>query len=80
MTKAYKNYVNGEWKLSEESIEIFAPATGESLGTVPAMTTAEVDEVYAKAKAAQPAWRALSYVERAAYLHKVADILGRDAE
>ncbi|MCI6871952.1 MAG: NADP-dependent glyceraldehyde-3-phosphate dehydrogenase [Streptococcus hyointestinalis] len=80
MTKAYKNYVNGEWKLSEESIEIFAPATGESLGTVPAMTTAEVDEVYAKAKAAQPAWRALSYVERAAYLHKVADILVRDAE
>ncbi|MCS4487486.1 NADP-dependent glyceraldehyde-3-phosphate dehydrogenase [Streptococcus sciuri] len=80
MTKAYKNYVNGEWKLSEESIEIFAPATGESLGTVPAMTTAEVDEVYAKAKAAQPAWRALSYVDRAAYLHKVADILVRDAE
>lgn len=29
---------------------------------------------------AQPAWRALSYAERAAILHKAADILVRDAE
>ena len=44
------------------------------------MSQAEVDEVYAAAKAALPAWRALSYAERAAYLHKAADILERDAE
>lgn len=80
MAKAYKNYVNGEWKLSDESIAIYAPATGEELGTVPAMTTEEVDYVYASSRKALPKWRALSYVERAAYLHKVADILVRDAE
>ncbi|MFS1663817.1 NADP-dependent glyceraldehyde-3-phosphate dehydrogenase [Streptococcus sp. zg-JUN1979] len=80
MAKAYKNYVNGEWKLSDESIAIYAPATGEELGTVPAMTTEEVDYVYASARKALPKWRALSYVERAAYLHKAADILERDAE
>ena len=34
----------------------------------------------AEPKAAQKAWRALSYVERAEYLHKAADILMRDAE
>ena len=34
---------------------------GEELGSVPAMSQAEVDEVYAAAKAALPAWRALSY-------------------
>ncbi|MGT2741743.1 NADP-dependent glyceraldehyde-3-phosphate dehydrogenase [Streptococcus plurextorum] len=80
MTKQYKNLVNGEWKLSENDIKIFAPANGEELGSVPAMSQEEVDYVYATAKAAQPAWRALSYVERAAYLHKAADILERDAE
>lgn len=76
----YKNYVNGEWVTSANEIEIFAPATGEKLGTVPAMSTEEVDHVYATARAALKDWRALSYVERAAYLHKVADILVRDAE
>lgn len=80
MTKQYKNLVNGEWKLSENEIKIYAPATGEELGSVPAMSTDEVDHVYATAKAAQKAWRGLSYTERAAYLHKAADILERDAE
>ena len=59
MAKQYKNYVNGEWKTSENSITIYAPANGEELGSVPAMSQAEVDEVYAAAKAALPAWRAL---------------------
>lgn len=80
MTKQYKNLVNGEWKLSADEIKIYAPATGEELGSVPAMSPEEVDYVYASAKAAQPAWRALSYAERAAILHKAADILVRDAE
>ena len=80
MTKQYKNYVNGEWKLSKDEHKIYAPANGEELGSVPAMSQEEVDYVYASAKAAQPAWRALSYLERATYLHKVADILVRDKE
>lgn len=80
MTKQYKNLVNGEWKLSENEIKIYAPATGEELGSVPAMSTEEVDYVYQSAKDAFQAWRELSYVERAAILHKAADILVRDAE
>lgn len=80
MTKQYKNLVNGEWKLSENEIKIYAPATGEELGSVPAMSTEEVDFVYESAKNAFIEWRALSYVERAVILHKAADILVRDAE
>ncbi|HEL0008823.1 TPA: NADP-dependent glyceraldehyde-3-phosphate dehydrogenase [Streptococcus equi subsp. zooepidemicus] len=80
MAKQYKNLVNGEWKLSENEIKIYAPATGEELGSVPAMSREEVDQVYASARAALADWRTLSYVERAAYLHKAADILVRDAE
>ncbi len=44
------------------------------------MTQAEVDEAMKAARAALPAWRALSAVERAAYLHKTAAILERDKE
>lgn len=76
----YKNYVNGEWRLSANEIKIYAPTDNEFLGSVPAMSREEVDETMAAARAALPAWRGLSYVERAAYLHKVADILVRDQE
>ncbi len=80
MTKEYKNYVNGEWVSSENSIEIFSPINDESLGTVPAMTRAEVDAAMAAGRAALPAWAALTVYERAQYLHKAADIIERDKE
>ena len=76
----YQNLVNGEWKSSEKEITIYSPINQEELGTVPAMSQAEVDEAMQAARAALPAWRALSAVERAAYLHKTADILERDKE
>ena len=76
----YKNLVNGEWKSSEKEIKIYSPINQEELGKVPAMSQAEVDEAMQAARAALPAWRALSAVERAAYLHKTAAILERDKE
>ena len=76
----YQNLVNGEWKSSEKEIKIYSPINQEELGTVPAMSQAEVDEAMQAARAALPAWRALSAVERAAYLHKTAAILERDKE
>ena len=76
----YQNLVNGKWKSDEKEITIYSPINQEELGTVPAMTQAEVDEAMKAARAALPAWRALSAVERAAYLHKTAAILERDKE
>ncbi|MFR7014231.1 NADP-dependent glyceraldehyde-3-phosphate dehydrogenase [Streptococcus pneumoniae] len=76
----YQNLVNGKWKSSEQEITIYSPINQEELGTVPAMSQAEVDEAMQAARAALPAWRALSAVERAAYLHKTAAILERDKE
>ncbi|WP_247927873.1 NADP-dependent glyceraldehyde-3-phosphate dehydrogenase [Streptococcus mitis] len=76
----YQNFVNGKWKSAEKEITIYSPINQEELGTVPAMTQAEVDEAMKAARAALPAWRALSAVERAAYLHKTAAILERDKE
>ena len=76
----YQNLVNGKWKSAEKEITIYSPINQEELGTVPAMSQAEVDEAMQAARAALPAWRALSAVERAAYLHKTAAILERDKE
>lgn len=76
----YQNLVNGKWKSSEQEITIYSPINQEGLGTVPAMTQTEADEAMQAARAALPAWRALSAIERAAYLHKTAAILERDKE
>ncbi|EIA01524.1 NADP-dependent glyceraldehyde-3-phosphate dehydrogenase [Streptococcus pneumoniae GA05578] len=76
----YQNLVNGKWKSSEQEITIYSPINQEELGTVPAMTQTEADEAMQTARAALPAWRALSAIERAAYLHKTAAILERDKE
>ena len=76
----YQNLVNGEWKSSEKEITVYSPINQEELGTVPAMSQAEVDEAMQAARAALPAWRDLAPVERAAYLHKAAAILERDKE
>ncbi|HGZ3798403.1 TPA: NADP-dependent glyceraldehyde-3-phosphate dehydrogenase [Streptococcus pneumoniae] len=76
----YQNLVNGKWKSSEQEVTIYSPINQEELGTVPAMTQTEADEAMQAARAALPAWRALSAIERAAYLHKTAAILERDKE
>ncbi|MDS5961849.1 NADP-dependent glyceraldehyde-3-phosphate dehydrogenase [Streptococcus pneumoniae] len=76
----YQNLVNGKWKSSEQEITIYSPINQEELDTVPAMTQTEADEAMQAARAALPAWRALSAIERAAYLHKTAAILERDKE
>ncbi len=76
----YQNLVNGKWKSSEQEITIYSSINQEELGTVPAMTQTEADEAMQAARAALPAWRALSAIERAAYLHKTAAILERDKE
>lgn len=76
----YQNLVNGKWKSSEQEITIYSPINQEELGTVPAMTQTEADEAMQAARAALPAWRALSAIERAAYLHKTAAILESDKE
>ena len=76
----YQNLVNGEWKSSEKEITIYSPINQEELGTVPAMSQAEVDEAMQAARAVLPAWRDLAPVERATYLHKTAAILERNKE
>jgi acyl-CoA reductase-like NAD-dependent aldehyde dehydrogenase len=47
------------------SISVEAPATGATLGEVPILDAAQVADVVAKARAAQPAWEAMGFDARA---------------
>jgi succinate-semialdehyde dehydrogenase/glutarate-semialdehyde dehydrogenase len=64
--------IGGEWCDAPEggAIDVTDPATGELLGTVPAMGARETREAIAAAQAALPAWRGRTALERAALLRK----------
>src|SRR3954454_21927534 len=53
-----------------ESIEVKNPATGEVLGTVPAVAAEDVADLVARARAAQPGWEALGFDGRAKVLKR----------
>ncbi|MEX2184237.1 MAG: aldehyde dehydrogenase family protein [Chloroflexota bacterium] len=55
-------------------IEDREPATGRHLITIPGSTPEDVARAAEAAKAAQPAWAATSYQERAAVMRRAADI------
>ncbi|MDN4474017.1 aldehyde dehydrogenase family protein [Demequina zhanjiangensis] len=55
-------------------------ATREIIGYAPEHTVADLDAAIAAAKAAQPAWAALSHEERSTILHAIADDIEANAE
>jgi len=57
------------------TLPVTAPATGEVIATIGQADTGDLDKAVAAAKAAQPAWAALPYTERAAVMTKAAAIL-----
>jgi acyl-CoA reductase-like NAD-dependent aldehyde dehydrogenase len=52
------------------SIEVTNPATGELIGSVPAMSAADIDAAVERARAAQPGWEALGFEGRARILRR----------
>jgi acyl-CoA reductase-like NAD-dependent aldehyde dehydrogenase len=67
-------WINGEWADSTAgaTIEVTDPATETVLDTVPAGTPEDVERAVAAARAAFPAWRATTAVERAQMMHQAA--------
>ncbi|MCQ4348915.1 NADP-dependent succinate-semialdehyde dehydrogenase [Pseudomonas stutzeri] len=65
-------YVNGHWCEADSGArtDIFNPATGEKLGSVPNMGRTETQRAIEAARIAQPAWRKLAAKERAARLRQ----------
>ena len=72
-----QNFINNKFvrSLSDTKIAVYNPATEELIAHVPAATADEAIEAVHIAAAAQKKWRKLTSVERAGYLHKLADAL-----
>ncbi|MDH4190097.1 MAG: NADP-dependent succinate-semialdehyde dehydrogenase [Betaproteobacteria bacterium] len=75
-------YIDGSWVSADggKTIAVTNPASGETLGTVPHMTTAEARRAIEAADRAWPAWRAKTAKERAAILRKWFDLMMANQE
>jgi len=73
--------IGGDWVSSNQRLEVFNPARPDELvGTIPRGTPSMVERAIAAAKAAQPAWAAKTYSQRAQILAKVLDRLSDDID
>lgn len=77
----YGAFIDGQMDV-ESDLRFAAtnPATGEHLADIARCGASEVDRAVTAAAKAFPAWKALSYEERSAKLHKLADAIEADAE
>ncbi len=69
--------VDGKWIEADngKTIDVRNPATGEVVGTVPALGVAETRRAIEAASRALPAWRGLLAKERAAILRRLFDLM-----
>ena len=68
-------YINGKWIESEQVLEVKNPANGKVVDRVFLVGKEETQLAIEAAKNAFPAWSGLTGEQRAAYLHKIVDIL-----
>lgn len=68
-----RNFIAGLWVSEEETMPAINPASGETIALLPRSSRATVDRAVAAAKAAAPAWAALTAFERAAACMAIAD-------
>ncbi|MFJ3075124.1 MULTISPECIES: NADP-dependent succinate-semialdehyde dehydrogenase [Pseudomonas] len=75
-------FINGEWLDADsgQTIKVTNPATGEVIGTVPKMGTAETRRAIEAADKALPAWRALTAKERSAKLRRWFELMIENQE
>ena len=78
----YKWHVNGAWQesASGKTVSVVNPSTRATCYQVQACTREEVDEAFAAAKAAQKEWARTPLWQRAAVLHKVAELMRQNAQ
>ena len=65
-------YINGSWvdPIAGKACDVIDPSTEEAVATISLGGQADTDAAVAAAKAALPAWRALSVADRIAYVRK----------
>ncbi|MBT3519229.1 MAG: aldehyde dehydrogenase family protein, partial [Candidatus Marinimicrobia bacterium] len=74
MEKLY-NFINGKFVApnSNQYLEIFEPATGQTYAQVADSNSADIENAYESAQNAFGNWSSLSVKERADYLNKIAE-------
>src|SRR6516225_2993492 len=72
--RRFGHFINGDWQAPAggASFETADPSTGEKLGTVAQGSAEDIDRAVRAARAALPAWQALSPHARARYLYALA--------
>ena len=72
--KEFKQFINGKFvkSTSTKAKEVLNPCTEEVLSTIPFGSVEDANLALEAAKTAQPAWNALTAIERAGHLHKMA--------
>ena len=77
-----RNYIDGAFSdpVGGQFLDNIDPSTGNAYGLIPRSQAADVDLAVAAAKAAFPAWSALSAAERSSWLMKVSNAIDAKLE
>ena len=80
--RRYGHFIDGGWVDGREELTRTAPGTGRVVSSVAAGDRSDVDAAVAVARTAfdEGPWPTTTGFERAAVLHRVADLIDRDAE
>jgi len=75
--KEFNQFINGKFvkSTSSEVTKVLNPCTEEVLSEIPHGSVEDANKALDAAKASQHAWKSLTAVERAGYLHKMADVI-----
>ncbi|HEX8680713.1 MAG TPA: aldehyde dehydrogenase [Ardenticatenaceae bacterium] len=78
----YSMLIGAEWRASSDgkTRPVLNPATGEAFAEVAEGTREDARAALEAAQAAQPAWEALSGVQRADYLKRIVELIRADSE
>lgn len=75
--REYGLYIEGQWRAASDGAvrDVIDPTNEEVIGHIPAATQADLDAALASAKQGLAQWRKTSPWERAALLHRTADLM-----
>eukprot|EP01093_Parvamoeba_rugata_P008357 TRINITY_DN23838_c0_g1_i1.p1 TRINITY_DN23838_c0_g1~~TRINITY_DN23838_c0_g1_i1.p1 ORF type:complete len:119 (-),score=38.91 TRINITY_DN23838_c0_g1_i1:183-539(-) len=75
--KEFNQFINGKFvkSTSSEVTKVLNPCTEEVLSEIPHGSVEDANKALDAAKASQHAWKSLTAIERAGYLHKMADVI-----
>src|SRR5919198_1811899 len=78
----YRMRIGAGWHGSSDgrTRPVLDPATGEAFAEVPEGTPEDARAALEAAQAAQPAWEALTGVQRTAYLKRIVELVREDSE